>query len=284
MSEEDYGGARPPTFSQRYGFTDYPIAIQHRSLDDRTRVDLWNLIEAQFLNFTEPLVDPLIIWAGYLGRVASQYSLSAYNTALEEIVFRQDWYRVYDLIQELVQSTDNNPYRSDRKPLITWFNRILTFNRAGCRIVDDVVTEITDEAEMKAIEDAIASASPESRTHIKNALILLANRDDAQYAKSISESISAVEAAARELAGKPKATLADALDFLTRSGNAGLHPALIDGWKKLYGFTSDDGGIRHALREGTIPPTQELAQYFVVTCSAFVNYATAMRALETPPE
>jgi hypothetical protein len=282
--EEDYGGARPPTFSQRYGYTDYPTAIQHQSLDDRTRMDLWNLIEAMFLNHGEPLVSPELIWTDYLGEMRSGYNFSPYRKALQNIVFQQEWYRVYDLVQALVQYTDSNVYRDDRRPLVTLFNSVLTLNRAGCRIVDDVVTEITDQAEMTAIEDAIASASPESRTHIKNALTLLANRDDAQYAKSINESMLAAEAAARELApGKPKATLGDALNSVTRSGNAGFHPALVDGWKKLYGFTSDDGGIRHALHEGAIPPTQELAQYFVVTCSAFVNLVTAMRAVQTPP-
>jgi hypothetical protein len=192
-----------------------------------------------------------------------------------KIVIEDEWYRVYDLIQDLVQHTGDNYL----EPVCKEFNSILALNRAGCRIVGGYVTEITDESEIKAIEDALAISSPEAKTHIKNALALLANRDDEQWAKSISESISAVEAAARELAGTPKATLGDALKVLARTGSApGLHPGLIEGWKNLYGFTSDDGGVRHALREGTIPPTQDLAQYFVVTCSAFVNLATAMKA------
>ncbi|MDT7765699.1 MAG: hypothetical protein QOC63_5119 [Mycobacterium sp.] len=59
-------------------------------------------------------------------------------------------------------------------------------------------------------------------------------------------------------------------------GSSDLHPALITGWKNLYGFTSDSGGIRHAGFDGAIQPTQELAQYFLVTCSAFVNLVTSL--------
>ena len=44
MSDDDFGGARPPTFSQRAGHVPYPTAIQHGAVDGRCRTDLWNYI------------------------------------------------------------------------------------------------------------------------------------------------------------------------------------------------------------------------------------------------
>ena len=57
-----------------------------------------------------------------------------------------------------------------------------------------------------------------------------------------------------------------------------VHPAHLKGWKGIYGFTSDSGGIRHADYQGSVPASQELAQYFLVTCSAMVNLLTTLQS------
>ena len=43
------------------------------------------------------------------------------------------------------------------------------------------------------------------------------------------------------------------------------------GFLKLYGYTNDSDGIRHAMLEES-QLTQADAVYFLVSCSAFVNY------------
>ena len=50
---------------------------------------------------------------------------------------------------------------------------------------------------------------------------------------------------ARIVSEKPKATLSDALKAIEKNGL--LHEALKDGFIKLYGYTSDADGIRHAM-------------------------------------
>ena len=54
-----------------------------------------------------------------------------------------------------------------------------------------------------------------------------------------------------------------------------IHPALKGAFTKLYGYTSDEGGIRHA--EGLLESdvTFEEAKFMLVTCSAFINYLIA---------
>jgi hypothetical protein len=50
-----------------------------------------------------------------------------------------------------------------------------------------------------------------------------------------------------------------------------MHSALEQGFKKIYGYTSDDSGIRHALLEKPTVDFEE-AKYMLVSCTAFINY------------
>jgi hypothetical protein len=67
---------------------------------------------------------------------------------------------------------------------------------------------------------------------------------------SIKESISAVESTTKVIAQTPKATLEDALKVLDKQGD--LHPCLKAAFSKLYGYTSDEGGIRHGFESHSL--------------------------------
>jgi hypothetical protein len=67
--------------------------------------------------------------------------------------------------------------------------------------------------------------------------------------------------------------LGKALDEIKKSGKVKLHKLLIDAFDKLYLYTCDDGGIRHALKDD-LGPDAEDAKFMLVACSAFVNYLT----------
>jgi hypothetical protein len=78
-----------------------------------------------------------------------------------------------------------------------------------------------------------------------------------------------VESAARQIAGKG-GELKDALSALEKKGVV-LHGALKTGLFNLYGYTSDDDGIRHSiLGEPTVGFDE--AKYMLVTCSAFATF------------
>lgn len=51
-----------------------------------------------------------------------------------------------------------------------------------------------------------------------------------------------------------------------------LHPALKKGLSNIYGYTSDENGIRHALIEDDQNVTFDEARLMLILCSAFVNY------------
>ena len=143
------------------------------------------------------------------------------------------------------------------------------------RIVDNVIVQITDEAELREIETAIDLAKKTKLSgaseHLRSALEKLSDRKNPDFRNSIKESISAVESLAMLISGNPKAELGEALKAI--EDKVGLHPALKRGFSSLYGYTSDEGGIRHALIE-TSNTEFEDAKYVLVACSAFVNYLT----------
>lgn len=55
-----------------------------------------------------------------------------------------------------------------------------------------------------------------------------------------------------------------------------IHPALKtavkDFMNKLYGYSSDQSGVRHSLRTKHIDTTKEEAWFILVVCSSFMNY------------
>ena len=97
----------------------------------------------------------------------------------------------------------------------------------------------------------------------------MSKKPDPDYRNSIKESISAVEATVKIIAGEKAGGLSDALKILDEQ--VPMHGALREGLLKLYGYTSDAGGIRHALLEEETIGFDE-AKFMLVTCSAFVNY------------
>jgi len=264
------------TFSQRKGLTPTPEPVQLKSLDERLRNDLWNVMFHQlFKPFAQTAPYQLInFWWHHFGWAAEDFADARLAYAVKEVISKGEWYEVYDLL-EFIASETPDYYQN----FIRTLNSVLELNRAGYRIVASEVVEITDETELQAIRDAVAQpAGSPARQHIEKAIRLFANRDNPQYANSIKESISAVESAARDLSGKQSPTLGDALDLIAKLPTTVVHPALLKGWKAIYGFTSDSSGIRHADQQGSVPATQELAQYFLVACSAMVNLLTTLQS------
>lgn len=244
-------------------------------MDERLRNDIWNILwEELFKPYAQPQPYSLhSFWWHHFGLPMETYDPKRLAYHVKKVVIEGEWFETYDLLEFIASETP------DYYPaLVDVLNAILEINRAGYRIVAGQVVEITDETELQSIRVAAAQpAGSLARQHIEKAVRLFADRDNPQYANSIKESISAVEAAARDASGKQSAVLGAALDEIAKQA-ASVHPALLKGWKGIYGFTSDSGGIRHADIAGSVPATPELAQYFLVTCSAMVNLLTTLQS------
>ena len=186
---------------------------------------------------------------------------------IREYFFSCEWNEVYDFLEFIVSKHEDRPLLADL------LNGFLERELSGYRFVSGQLIDVTNQEEIKMIEEAVRdSRFAGVSTHIECALEFYADRENPNYRNSIKESISAVESIARVVSGRDKATLSDALKAIHKSGQ--LHPALKEGFLKLYGYTSDEQGIRHAMLDEPNLTAAD-ARYFLVSCSSFVNYLTA---------
>lgn len=273
-------------FSQRKGIRPVSKAIQRESMDDDLRNCLWSALDTiiwsrwarkdRIGNQTEESkrVETIytIVWTDYLKKPRDEiiqfnraYKASPHNT-IKAHFFSDEWWQRYDLIEFLFQWVPDEW----KQQLKDHLNGYMEAENAAYRIVGDKVTEITDEEEIEAVESAIEGGVKPCREHLVQALKLLSDRKEPDYRNSIKESISAVEAVCRVIVGKPKATLGTCIKIIKAHG--AIHGAFEQALLKLYGYTSDESGIRHSLTEESEAPAYSDAKFMLVACSAFVNF------------
>lgn len=155
--------------------------------------------------------------------------------------------------------------------VLTNLDNALQTSRAAYRVVDgDTIVPIASEVDRQTVERAFFDLSEVefngARAHLKNAAT---NLTAGKYADSVRESIHAVESVARILA--PTDKLSDALGRLESS--LSIHGSLKRGFAAIYGYTSDEKGIRHPLLEEDAPRVDETDALFMLgACAAFLSY------------
>lgn len=270
-------------FSQRMGLAPAIKLAQVDSIDRDLQNSLWNVIITLRLGKfkhsagIDKVVGSNLSW--FATEIYSQfykapldtipYKWSNFKQVLRESFFKLDWHRQYSFVEFILTSAPED----EKKRLTTSFNAVLERENSAYRFVSERLTPITSSAEISEIESAILKADSYSgvRTHIQTALSLLTDRENPDYRNSIKESISGVESLAKKVVGNDKATLGQALKIL--EDKHGLHGSLKSAFMTLYGYTSDAGGIRHAILDNTTPPTKADARFMLICCSAFVNFA-----------
>ena len=174
-----------------------------------------------------------------------------------------EWYEVYDFLEFTCNHFNSSKLEFE-------INRILEKELAGYRIINGVVTDVTNEQEIEMLQEALTDEDfPNVKAHLQRALELLSDRRNPDYRNSIKESISAVESIAKEIAQKPKAELGEALKEIEKKGK--LHGAMKSAFLNLYGYTSDANGIRHAMMDEP-NLTADDAKFFLLVCTSFINY------------
>ena len=255
--------------------------MQIESIDESLRNCLWNLLDNYYWSKNEKayldrhtglylLMDR--IWDEYFKVPTDTIPRSSWHHVYHELrdyFFSCDWNEVYDFIQFVA---DNFAYTSTNEEFMDECNRILKRELAGYRFVGGKIAQITAEEEIAEIEDALKVSQPSGTVvHLKRALELLSDRKSPDYRNSIKESISAVETICATITDNPKATLGDALGKIRRQGKVSIHPSLNNAFNHLYGWTSDEDGIRHKLMDDPELDFED-AKFMLVACSAFVNY------------
>ena len=279
-----------PLFSERNGFTKPREVLQIESINDALRISVFNTLYSFFGEYSAGSEDEdllKITWSNFWHKALNDFPIYywSFYPVLKEWLSTCSWYEPYDLIEFLageIKKVDSKKsayygrYSNEHDTMLDAFrhdiNEMLQREYSGYRMAGKELIPITNDLELASIEIVLDSPGKfsGSRLHMSKALELFGEKPTPDYENAVKESISAVESAVRVISGNEKHTLSQALKAIKQSRE--IHSALLDGWDKLYGFTSDAKGVRHAFNgdEGEIDGA--LAKYYLVSCSAFVNY------------
>ncbi|WP_182200076.1 AbiJ-NTD4 domain-containing protein [Paraliobacillus salinarum] len=268
-------------FSERVGLKPVKNAIQIDSVDDDLRNGLWNV----FYNLFFEQNDEIYIYNSSLRTLMKNIQINYFKKPIDETDTRPlyfvseikdyffntvKWYEVYDLIEFIAQ---NHPDEYLSGQFEGYCNNVLEKEVSAYRFVSGRITQLTQPEEIQEIEDAITNPCTNQlvKKHINQALSFLSDRQQPDYRNSIKESISAVETVTKAIVGDQNTTLGKALNKIEENGTIQLHKDLKEGFKKIYHYTSDSGGIRHALKDNNNVEFED-AKFMLVSCSAFCNY------------
>lgn len=274
-------------FSQRIGKKPEKKDIQIESIDLELRIRLWNVIKIYFLDLLDDNNK-------YSNTSFKKFTINVYHNLFKypidtipdykssvisefrKYFFKFEWYEIYDFI-EFILSVDEYDLNIELETLIDSCNQVLESEFSAYRIVDNQIAPITNEIEIIQIENAIEKTNQYTsflgaNIHLHRALELLSDKINPDYRNSIKESISAIESISKVISNNQKDSLGGALDKI--KGKLKIHQSLEKGFKQLYGYTSDNGGIRHGLMENENCYFED-ALFMLISSSAFINYLIA---------
>ena len=278
------------SFSARNGISTSK-EMQIESMDEPLRNGLWNA----FVSIIKARTGYVLlrdIWIDFFKQPIDRLPTShnKRRDMFRDGFFGSEWNEVYDLIEFVCTHDMSNLRRNkleshvldmllsdyiDASKFVIECNRVLERETSAWRVVNGIVTRITSSAEIDSVENATSSHINTVNLHLAQAMRHLYDRRSPDYRNSIKESISAVEAICARITEQNAPVLSKALAQIEKDGNVSLPPTLKSALEKLYAYTSSESGIRHArIRDSEVTP--DLAQFFFVICSAFVNYLTSV--------
>ncbi len=291
-------------FSDRNGIKTINTEIQVNEFDQRTRIQLQNMLSQLYKEVyqnnlyygKEHIQDYLRFVLGDIYSdsidVRIRYDDNVVWGMINQTILQDGYDDVLTLVEGIIQYWDQylkNTYgylyydeytrRYVEHSIYEDINDFFVRECVGYRFVDGIIVPISDTYEVNALEEALNNRYEPVYQHLSKANKFLADRDNPDYENSIKESISAVEAICEIITGIKgrEATLGNMLKKLEENG-VEIHSALKSAFSILYGYTSDANGIRHAGDIGGKSSTFEEAKFMLVSCSAFINYLTALSA------
>ena len=272
------------TFSQRHGYEDVPQPLQLEELPRAARIAIWNVLYAHLqgarrwhLGSTYIVARP---WANILGDLHVHHD----NKPLDECSPYFDHWRselrnrlerlainhVFDFIEFIMGHHDCPPKFIVGMVDAFGNSRLAYAIDAGPppTIVPAATAEEGDQL-TENLQELRAAGLQAATTHLHAASQCI---NDGDWSGSVRESIHAIESVAKQIDPGGAKTLGKALDSLQKQGVL-QHKALKESLSKLYGYTSDEQGIRHALlEEGQANVTIDEAVFMLGACASFASY------------
>ena len=277
-SNQIYVDPRKLTFSQAQGYEEFPGPLKLGELPSKARTHIWNIFyifidENSYFGSIggewENILRTKHIFHDNLPLDEWNNSFEFHRQSLRYSVETHPLNQVFDLIQFVIR------HPSCPTEFIDMMRR--TFTSCGLAYRIDKTRPFTiipsaTKSEGNAIVGSLGMLHRvglgASESHLRRAAECI-NRND--WAGSIRESIHAVESVARQLAPESPESLRGALASLEKGQS--LHPALKEAFNRLYGYTSDEQGIRHALLDRSSPNVGiDEAVFMLGACASFASY------------
>ena len=278
-------------FSERYGHRKVRDIVQIESIDEPLKNALWSLLKVHIWDQvrastgiyggyyistdTNREIYALCqrLWFNYFKKPLDtlDHDWSEVLKQLRTYFFKCEWYELYDFIEFCANNYERYQFKEN---FTSSCNAALEKEMSAYRFIDGLVSQITEQEQLDEIEKALEESRGPVHTHLRRSLELLSSREKPDYRNSIKESVCAVESLVGLVLGS-KGTLGQLIKKLEDEIN--LHPALKTAFSSLYGYTSDEGGIRHALLENENIRFED-AKFFMVVCSAFINFVESKMA------
>lgn len=269
------------SFSDRTGLEPLGSTIQINDFNEGTRCYLQN----QLLHFIDEHInrngryfdeeDFMLMIADKAFNLESdsrkRYSREKIFNIISAVFVNGQYYEILDLIEFFSNKIafEINFEKFGEEDYCNYFNECFEREFVGYRFVDGIIIQSVNDEANKSIEDASNTEYDVVNKHIVKAVSYLSG-ENKDPKNSIKESVSAVEYLCNALAGTQSFKLSKAIDVLDKKKK--LHPCMKMMIEKLYGFASDEEGIRHSTKDGTTIVSFDDALFVLITCSAFINY------------
>jgi hypothetical protein len=266
------------TFEQAEGLAPLPSQLAIGELSPSTIAGLWAIVD-DLLNRSKRH-DSVYSIGSTLSAVLKEYfvkfehrfadefsqSREQLKSHYKQVFVSKNYGKILGFLQFLIRSGFEAPQLADR------VNGVLEENLCAYRVFEGrTIAPIASREEGIALDLALKAVGESkyrsAKSHLENASENLAS---GKFADSIRESIHAVDAVAQILVPNSN-DLGPSLTKLQKSGH--IHNAMKAGFSSLYGYASDEKGIRHALIEESEPKVTETdAIYMLGACASFVTY------------
>ena len=266
-------------FSSRQNFVQQ--RVQNGNMSDGFRRALWNTLTLSIdevhkllgdIKFVFQILSHLRAFLKPSKSSATADTKGGDVQAIKRYFFSCEWYDVYNMLEytyTLIPSA--------------WFvercNEVFAEHASTYRFLKGKIVPIHSKTDMLAIETALNEIGTENskiaQRHLETAFHLLAEKQAPDYEMVIRMSIKAVEAICIEIVDAPKANLDETFKKLSAENRQLKMPRQLKAaFKKLYGYTSDDGSIHSPLLDAANPDVED-AVFMLVACSGFVSYLIA---------
>jgi hypothetical protein len=280
---------RPLTFTQAQRIEPLPSPLALGELSQHARTDLWNWlwtciphrdIISQWGGLSAPEIEDILRRA-YVELLHAPLDLfpDAVGTVpliIKPIFLSGPYNIVFDLVQFILRNmSDVSNYprvrQIFRQNMLSY--DIIDIPPDGPTIVPNASPE-EGETIRKAFAELRIGPFDGARHHLQQGADCI-NAGDAPNA--VAHAMHAVESVVRVIA--PNNSFNQALASL--NAMSAIHPALKEALTRLYGYTSDEKGIRHPMLESDVAEVHMPEAVFMYgACAAFITYIIA-RARDT---